>query len=94
MNSDVQGGGCREQQGDRTEYLKMRIAQISVRECRFLEMDVQSILNCCARLMVLRLPDGRSADYFSWRFGDTEYWDNRARSPEVEPEYRAWAPGS
>lgn len=55
--------------------LILGVRDLASLECRYRSEDVQAILNGCASLMVLRLPDGRTADYFSWRFGDSEYWD-------------------
>lgn len=43
---------------------------------RYRSEDVEAILNGCGTLLVLQLPDEASADYFSRRFGDSQYWDS------------------
>ena len=52
---------------------------------------VQTILNGCATLLALKLSDGRTANFFAWRFGEREYWDAPDLKAVKEADRVVWS---
>jgi hypothetical protein len=53
--------------------------------------EVQTILNGCETVLALKLADGRTANFFAWRFGEREYWDAPDLKALKEGELPAWS---
>jgi hypothetical protein len=71
--------------------LLLGVRDLAGLECSYDSREIQTILNGCETLLVLKLADGRTANFFAWRFGEREYWDAPDLKVVKEGDRFAWS---